>query len=68
MHREGRLSTLTGSFRSSLTEIPHIRRLISEWIDDELLVERMRGLQREADEIRERLDLECRRPSAVSAT
>ena len=48
-----------------LTDIPRIRRAISEWVDDDMLAERMRGLQREADEIRERLDLDGRRTTAI---
>jgi hypothetical protein len=48
-----------------LTDIPRIRRAISDWVDDEMLVERMRGLQREADDIRERLDLDRRRATAI---
>jgi hypothetical protein len=47
-------STLTGSIRSSSPTSARIRRAISGWGDDELLVERMCRLEREADEVRER--------------
>lgn len=50
-----------------LTDIPRLRRAVSDWVDDEMLVDRLRMLQREADEIRERLDLDRRRPTTIVA-
>ena len=41
-----------------LTEIPRVRSALSDWVDDPLLVVRMRELQDEADRLRRTLGLE----------
>ena len=46
-------------------ELTDMRRAISEWVDDGLLAEKMRRLHREAKEIRERLELDRRRPTTL---
>lgn len=44
-----------------LTEIPRVRSASSDWVDDPLLVVRMRELQDEADRLRRTLGLEGER-------
>lgn len=44
-----------------LTEIPRVRSALSDWVDDPLLVVRMRELQDEADRLRRTLGLEGER-------